>query len=169
MQYTIAEAAIKLEVSKNTVYNRLKGLQKDLKPFTRVVKGITYIDEEGIEIIRKAIYVEGEEIQGNEEVEADTVNPFHTLQEDYINSLKAEIEHLKTQLQVKDGQIQEQTELVKREQQLRLNEQQMSKQSLLLLEEHTKEIDEKLTRWRMEKEQPKEEKKSGFFKNIFSR
>lgn len=161
MQYTIAEVAKTLEVSKNTIYNRLKGLEKDLKGLTKVSKGITYIEEEGLELIRKAIYVDNGETKENENID-NTVNPFQALQEDYINSLKSEIDYLKNQLS-------EQTEIVKRQQTLQLNEQQNTKQTILMLEEHNKEVDEKLSSWRSEQLEKQQEKKTGLFTKLFSK
>jgi predicted DNA-binding protein YlxM (UPF0122 family) len=169
MQYTIAEVAKELEVSKNTVYNRLKGLQKDLKPFVKVTKGITYIEEEGMEIIRKAVYVENEETKENETIEADNVNPFQALQEDYINTLKTTIEMLERDKEDLKNQLTEQTEIVKRQQILQLNEQYNTKQTILMLEEHNKEIDEKLTSWRSEQQEKQQEKKTGLFAKLFNK
>lgn len=169
MKYTIAEAAKTLEVSKNTIYNRLKGLNKELNPYVKVSKGITYIEEPGIEILRKAIYVENSLEPESEEPEGDKDNPLRALQEDYINTLKATIEMLEQDKEDLKQQLVEQTEIVKRQQMLQLNEQQNTKQSMLLLEERTRAIDEKLTSWREDHQERQAEKKPGLFANLFSK
>lgn len=44
----VKEIALMLDVSLTTVYNHISKLKDEIKPYTYIVKGITYLDEEGI-------------------------------------------------------------------------------------------------------------------------
>ena len=50
--YSVKELSEKLEVSRQTVYNYLKECSKDLEGHIFKNKGITFVDEEGLKIIK---------------------------------------------------------------------------------------------------------------------
>jgi len=53
--YDIKTIALNLEVTVQTVYNHLKKNNKELKPHIFKSKGITYLDDEGLMIIKKSL------------------------------------------------------------------------------------------------------------------
>ena len=88
------------------------------------------------------------------------------LNKDYLNSLKAENEVLKKQLDEKDKQIAELHKLIENSQIL-LKEEQKKTDQQLYLAEHFEEVDNKLQDLREKMEQKRNEKKSLF--KIFSK
>ncbi|BEP30441.1 hypothetical protein [Helicovermis profundi] len=53
--YKVIEVAKKLNTSKVTIYKKIELLKKELRPYLHKKQNITYIDEEGIEIIKKSL------------------------------------------------------------------------------------------------------------------
>ena len=53
MLYTVAELSDMLGFSKVTIYNKINSLKTDLKPCIKHKKGITYIDDKGVLIIKR--------------------------------------------------------------------------------------------------------------------
>ena len=62
----VIEVAKLLGVSKVTIYKKMEIFKKDLKPHIHTIKKITYLDEEGIEIIKKSL-IENNVIQDENE------------------------------------------------------------------------------------------------------
>jgi hypothetical protein len=179
MLYDVEQVAIKLSVSKMTIYNKIK-----LKEFKdKVVKkaGKTFIDELLLNEIKDSLKTKGEvetdkvEEQSRQEVAADTTE-FINLNKDFTRTLQEQIEFLKQQLSIKDQQLQMQNETFQHELQdknklmenmqvLLKNEQEKPKQDMLQLAEHLKEFDSKLVEVKEQMDQRKVNK--GFFSKLF--
>jgi uncharacterized membrane protein len=174
---SVSEIADLTGLSKVSIYNKLK--LKEIEPFIVKNKGITYVCDEGVALIKEGLNLKEEGLNSlNEsfkeeesEVALDIENTqfnsfkeeFKDLNKDYINSLKLEIQNLKDQLEKKDSQIEELINLNKNNQIL-LKQQQDKEINQKLLEDHFQEVDEKLMdlRERMD-EKKKSKKKFGFF------
>ena len=138
MLYTILEVSEKLNTSKVTVYKKINSV-KELTEFITVKNNVKYINEEGLEFLRELI---SKQVNSNEfkEVKNNTdkntykssyENAFNYLQEDYINTLKKQIEEKDKQLEEKDKIIRKQMELNENNQILLKQE----KERFLMLEE----------------------------------
>lgn len=109
---TVAEIADQCGVSKVAIYKRINGKMKDdLKPYIVKQDNVTHILPEGIELIEQSFedskQVKGGdkstttdnstngEIKGNREL-------LNRLEQDYIETLKAELERKNEQLEKKD-------------------------------------------------------------------
>jgi hypothetical protein len=149
-QYTIAEIAEKLQVSKVTVYNKIKDF--NLKEFTEVNRGVKYLNQEGFEVLNESIGLTLEqykEFKGlNKEFKEPPINLLDTLNIE-VQTVKNEyINHLKTQIETKDNQIFELMEQLKNKDRLLANSQIIQKQQqdkIFLLEDH--ETKEKHSFW----------------------
>lgn len=179
MLRSVAEISDLTGLSKVSIYNKLK--LKDIAPFVVKVKGITYIDEDGFNLINKSL---NNFISVNDEVETinetDEENNFNLredienkdieefkdelkqLKESYKNSLNDEILNLRNQIEKKDKQIEKLINLNENNQVL-LKQQQDKEIKTLQLEQHFAEIDEKLLDLR-EKMESKKQPKKNFFK-----
>ena len=115
-QYTVTEISKQLNVSRVTAYNRIKKLDKELRPFTKVVNNITYIEQQGLDILMGNIgdlQINTENLQDLNNINNDSVQD--TQKPDSVNvvdvlsdsnkSLTKEIEYLKQQLQDKHEYI----------------------------------------------------------------
>lgn len=168
MLYTVAELSNMLGFSKVTIYNKVNSLKTDLKPHIKHKKGITYIDDKGVLIIKRDLGLKEDEntLNDADKFKADdpvkyeglnqskefnilvkTLNEkVKTSQDDYIKSLLDQIELLKSELNKKDDQINNTLRLLENSQILIKD----NKEKILMLENE-------------------EEKKKFSFKNIFSR
>lgn len=150
--YTVADISQELQCSKAYVYKILNKYKKELKPYKQTVKGVTYLSVEGLYFVKSKLNRNQEsddEIKEEINIESDP-------QQELINHLQEEVKYLREQLQ-------EQTDITKREQLLRMNE----SQNILLLQQHIGEVDQKLTTWR-ESAVTKEERVP-FFKKFWRR
>lgn len=180
MLRSVAEVSVLTGLSKVSIYNKIK-----LKEFEKYVvknKGITYISDEGINLIFKGLNFKDVTLNGLNEglnlqredvgisVENTDFKEFKLelkeLNKDYLNSLKSENEFLKEQLEEKDKQISELHKLIENSQILLKEEQKKSEQQLYLAE-HFKEVDNKLQDLREKMEQKRSEKIKLF--KIFSK
>ena len=127
MLYTVAEISEMLGFSKVTIYNRVNSLKSDLKGCIKVKKGITYINDKGLLIIRASLGLKVDEdtlinddefkaasTEDNEDIKQfkdidyliETIKKtLETSQGNYINSLLSQIEHLQLELNKKDEQL----------------------------------------------------------------
>lgn len=149
--YKVIEVANSLGVSKVTIYNKINHLKQEIKPHVYKKKGITYVDDTGVELIRKAlgvnqgvnhleIEVNSKEVVSNENEDKSSVvkeltHKIDSLQDGYINSLTGQINHLKKELEIKNEQLNTKDELI-RNFQILLKE---DKDRILLLEEKLKD------------------------------
>lgn len=141
--YSIADIAEELQLSKAYIYRKVNEYTKELKPYIKKVKNVTFLSFDGFTLLR-------EKLNGKKENNEP--------QQQLIEALKEEIEFLREQLR-------NQTEIVKREQQLRMTE----SQNLLILEQHIRETDEKISLWREESLQKNKDNKVGFFNRFFKK
>ncbi|EOU1904734.1 hypothetical protein [Clostridium perfringens] len=162
----VDEVAKELKVSKTAIYNKLK-----LKEFKcKIVKkqGKSMINDDLFNLIKDSIKVKNkvenkEFILGNE---IDSKNEIAMDREDSFNLNKSLIDTLIAQLEEKDKQIAALHKLIENNQVL-LKKEQEAKVNILELEDHFKEVDNKLNSIKEKMNQRKENK--SFFKNFFKK
>lgn len=179
MLMSVSEIANLTNLSKVSIYNKLK--LKEIIPFIIKNKGITYVSEDGVALIKASLNLKEDTLNtldyriieddektditlDNKEIQNIKVQ-LKELNVEYTHSLKKEIELLKGQLDEKDKQINELIGLNKNNQVL-LKQQQDKEIKQLQLEEHFQEVDQKLIDLREKMDQRKETKKGifNFFK-----
>ncbi|MBU3144410.1 hypothetical protein [Clostridium sp. CF012] len=132
MIYDALKISKHLNISKVTVYAKMK--LPEIKAFLIFHNGKTCVDEEGLEAIKQCLkYNQSAE----EEVAATDITH---LKEDMIDILKNNIEFLKEQLNVKDGQLYDINKLLENTQILFRQDQEKNK-AILSLPETIKEHD----------------------------
>jgi subtilase family serine protease len=153
-EYKIVEIVDMIGASKATIYNKLNILKTSLKNHVNTRKGITYIDEEGIEIIKKSIGLTKEKFQEQMNPRKKTNSTESKHNQEYIESLKNQIEtlkydneflsnFLKQTITEKDKQLNSKDEIIKNFQVLLKNEQE---NNIKLLERKNESIFQKLFR-----------------------
>lgn len=85
--YRVIEAANMLGVSKVTIYKKISLFKKELKPYIHKKRNITFIDEEGVQIIKDSLVAN--------QVIADTA-----LKDEQISDLKKEVEESDSQIKL---------------------------------------------------------------------
>lgn len=109
----IKDIALMLDVSRVTVYNHLKKLDKEIEAYTFKKKGVTYVDDEGIRLlkvsmglievptIREDISIENivDDISSmvSDNLKGDISSLIASSLEEYNQDLKKEMEALKEQ------------------------------------------------------------------------
>ncbi|MDB1956930.1 hypothetical protein PMY38_16005 [Clostridium tertium] len=180
MLRSVAEVSVLTGLSKVSIYNKIK--LKEIEQYVVKNKGITYISDEGIALIKEGLNLKEDTLNNlNEKLKVDELEvaigienkeikdfkvELKELNKDYLNTLKSENEVLKKQLEEKDKQIAELHKLIENSQILLKEEQKKSEQQLYLAE-HFEEVDNKLQDLREKMEQKRNDKK-GLFK-IFSK
>ena len=174
MLYTIAEVSDLISLSKVSIYKKLK--LKELEKHISKKQGITYIDEVGFNFIKDSLNV-NKEINSdlkNEDIDKSINNETAIDKDDYITLLKSEIDFFKNEIQEKNLQINSlnnrlgsEQDLHKNTQILLKNQQDKPKEDILLLENHFKELDMKLTKLREDQRDNMEERNKSWFKKIF--
>ena len=172
MLRSVAEVSILTGLSKVSIYNKIK--LKEIEQYIVKNKGITYISDEGIALIKKGLNLKEDTLNNlNNSLKADESEvaisienkefklELKELNKDYLNSLKSENEVLKKQLEEKDKQIAELHKLIENSQIL-LKEEQKKTEQQIYLAEHFEEVDNKLQDLREKMEQRKNNKKSIF-------
>ena len=132
MMYDALKISKHLNISKVTVYAKMK--LPEIKAFLIFHNGKTCVDEEGLEAIKQCLKYNQ---TAEEEVAATDVTQ---LKEDMIDILKNNIEFLKQQLNVKDGQLYDINKLLENTQVLFRQDQEKNK-AILSLPETIKEHD----------------------------
>ncbi|WP_338631961.1 hypothetical protein [Clostridium baratii] len=181
MLRSVSEISVLTGLSKVSIYNKLK--LKEMKDYIIKNKGVTYVSEEGYALILDKFNLKKEALNNlkndtkniKDEIALDIENKdieefkleFKKLKQDYINSLKLEIENLKVQLEKKDNQINELMGLNKNNQIL-LKQQQDKEINQFKQDDHFKEVDEKLLdlKNKMEIKRKKEKSIFSFFKKV---
>lgn len=159
MLRSVEEVAIELRVSKTAIYNKLK--LKEFKDLVVKKQGKSMIDDDLLQLIKDNLRykdIVNDEQSCNLEDEEISVD-----EDDLINFNKELINGLLNQLNEKDKQIAELHKLIENSQVL-LKEEKKSNQNQLLLEEHFKEVDQKLQSIMREKMDNKKSEKKNFFK-----
>jgi hypothetical protein len=134
MIYDAFKIAKHLNISKVTAYAKMK--LPEIKPFLIIHNGKTCVDDKGLEAIKQSLKY-NHNTDAEEEVAATVVT---LLKEDMIEILKNNIEFIKEQLTVKDGQIYNINKLLENTQVLFKQEQEKNK-IVLSLPETIKEHD----------------------------
>ncbi|EPZ1654217.1 MAG: hypothetical protein E7E64_16400 [Clostridium celatum] len=162
MLRTVEEVAIQLDVSKTTIYNKLK--LNEYKELIIKKQGKSMVDDDLFNLIKDSLKVKN--IVENEEIENDIDQELAMDEDGLLNLNKELISNLLEQLKEKDKQISELHKLIENSQIL-LKEEQKKTEQQLYLAEHFEEVDNKLQDLREKMEQRKNDKK-GLFK-IFSK
>lgn len=181
MLRSVSEISVLTGLSKVSIYKKIK--QEKFQFFITKNKGITYVSDEGVNLILKEFEVKRVNFEGlkslnyeqkftNEEVATTIENKgievkeewLKKLKVDYINSLKSEINYLRGQIEKKDNQIQELINLNKNNQVL-LKQQQDKEINQIMLEDHFKKVDEKLAN--LKNKMDKKRKKDSSFLSLF--
>jgi hypothetical protein len=174
MLYTVAEISNLTNLSKVSIYNKLK--LKEVHEHITKKQGVSYIDEIGLNLIKDSLKLNDDDLNDldnndidssvNEDisVDEDTLN----IKSDYINYLKVENERLWEELKDKNLQISNLQRLVENGQILLKDKPQ---QDIKLLEEHFKDLDNNLleVRKRMEQRKENQQQKANEHKNIFQK
>ena len=171
MLRSVAEVSVLTGLSKVSIYNKIK--LKEIEKYVVKNKGITYISDEGINLIFKGLNFKDDTLNGfanglnidREDVDVSIGNAdfkefkleLKELNKDYLNSLNSENEFLKKQLDEKDKQISELHKLIENSQILLKEEQKKSEQQLYLAE-HFEEVDNKLQDLKEKMEKKRNEK-----------
>lgn len=93
--FKVSELAILLDLSKVSIYNKIKLVDDaTLQPLRKVEKGITYYHFKILDILQPK--------EEHEEPKQEMDNKYI---DDYVRSLQEQVEHLKEQIAVKDEQI----------------------------------------------------------------
>ena len=183
MLYTIAEISSLINISKVNVYRKIK--VKELQTHISKKQGVTYIDEEGLTLIKhtlkgstnksKSVNSASNNISLDDDIAIDTDNL--NIKNDYIELLKQQLKikdlQLKEQLTVKDLQISNLNERLKQEQELNKNSQilqlkQQPQENIKLLETHFEELDSKLEEVKSKMlDRKTQEKQKSFFGKMF--
>ncbi|NFO48625.1 hypothetical protein FDB40_17370 [Clostridium botulinum] len=167
MLYSVSEISNLINLSKVSIYKKLK--LKEIEPHITKLQGVTYVNEVGFNLLKESLNL-NEKIKtnlNNENINVEIATDLVDFKEDLtsLNLLKDDyIETLKKQVEEKDNQIQELHKLIKNNQVLLKQEKEVN---LLQLEQHLKDVDLKLNDVKEKMEQRKQEKKKGFFKRIF--
>lgn len=169
MLYDVEQVAIKLNVSKVTIYNKLK--LKEFKDKILIKQGKTYIDDDLINLIKDNLKLT---TKLNDDYTEPMEEPQNTINdEDIVNINKELISALLEQLNVKDIQIQELNNRLAAEQELTKNRQVLElkrqPQDIKALEEHFKTIDNSLLEVRERMLQRKNESSKSIFQKIFKK
>lgn len=124
--YDIKTVALELEVTVQTVYNHLKKTNKEIKPYIFKRQGTTYIDEEGLTILKKSMglikvpAIKQEDItldamikdiseQVSNNIKNELLNDFKTLifehQKQYEEKLEKALERQREQIQAENQKL----------------------------------------------------------------
>jgi hypothetical protein len=147
MLYTVAEISELIGLSKVSIYNKLK--LKELEGHIVKNAGTTYIDEDGLNLIREGLKLKNEvktdlNREKNETVESKDIEEKTddlSIKTNYLKYLEEENKRLWDELGEKNIQISNMSRLVENGQILLKDKKQ---QELLALEKHFDEIDSKL-------------------------
>jgi len=127
--YRVIEAANLLGVSKVTIYKKISLFKKELKPYIHKKRNITFIDEEGVQIIRDSLVANqviadtalkdeqivelNREVLENESHIKMLNEKMIDVQRDHMEDLQLLISTLKAQVSLKRTQIDSKNQLIK--------------------------------------------------------
>jgi hypothetical protein len=163
--YTVSEISDLIGLSKVSIYNKLK--LKELQEHISKNQGITYVDEVGFNLIKEGLKLKEDDLNVlNEEDQKEGSKAdderLLTINIELIKTLNDQLKEKDIQISKKDIQISELHKLIENTQIL-LKQQQDKELKQLQLEEHFKEIDNRLVDLRSKMEDKKDKKN-----NIFS-
>jgi len=126
--YKVIEVANMLNVSKVTVYKKMTQLKKELKPFIKKKKNITYLETEAIELIKNSLAQFSEEDQpevnelvikkvedAKKELESSLEQKdieIDRIAANHIVELQNQLDYLEQQVRVKEEVLKQKTEIV---------------------------------------------------------
>lgn len=186
MIYTVAEVSEIVNLSKASIYTKLK--QKELQEHITKKQGVTYLDEIALKLIQDSLkdFINDDINNFKDDINALKHNPLNdevATDIEYINSLKADINYLKVEnerlweeLKDKNLQISEWNKRLSDEQNLHKNSQILIKNQqdnqnnseVLALEKHFRDFDKRLIDIRDHMQQRKNENTKNT-KNIFQK
>lgn len=171
MLYDVEQVASKLNISKMTVYNKIKLKEHKDKVIRKA--GKTYIDEVLLKLIKDSLKIKNRienddiEKQGNEEI-AIAKDDFLNLNKDLVNGLLEQLKEKDNQIKELNNRLATEQDLHKNSQILLKTQQDKPKEDILLLENHFKELDIKLIEvmehMEIKKENYKKKNNAGLFK-----
>lgn len=166
MLYTVAELSDLTGLSKVSIYNKLK--LKEIEPYISKKQGVTYVSEEGLNLIKSGLKLNEDGLNSfKEDIKDNMQQEGPQSQEEIIDINKELVYALMDQLKEKDRQIENLHRLIENSQVL-LKEK--SQEDPVLLEDHFEELDNKIYSIREELEKRKQqEKEEGFFKRLFKK
>lgn len=181
MIYSIAEISDLIKLSKVSIYKKLK--LKELKPHIIKKQGITYVDEVGFNLIKDSFNLNDEVKTVKNEVKSDKKEEFNstgnvelsmdleilTVKDEYINELKEENKKLWEQINQLNARLKSEQELHRNTQVLFKNNQDKKVLELQKLEEHFKDLDNRLIKVREKMAEKKEQSKKNLFHKIFNK
>lgn len=164
MGFTVQETSKMLEVSRVTIYNKIKTKEME-KYISKSDKGVTYISEEGIEWLKNNINLqvaadEEEEEQTRQNIVSDNLKD-DIGNTDTIDYGKEYIEYLKEENKRLWSQVNDLTRMLENSQVLIKNTQEP-----LQLEEHYKELDYKIEKIKCDLDERKNNSKKSWIENI---
>lgn len=106
MLYTVEDLSVKFNVSKVTIYSKLK--LDNIKPYVLKEEGKTKVKDEAIVLIKDALKIKDDTNTLGNEIESTILN----LNENLIDSLNNQIQFLREQLQEKDKQLEKSNKLI---------------------------------------------------------
>lgn len=167
MLYDVEQVASQLNVSKQTIYSKLK--LKEYKGKVLIKQGKSYVDDDLFNLIKDTLKVKSN-LNTNENIDIpiETKNTENIMADDALLNLNKDlINALLEQLKEKDLQIHELHKLIENNQVLLKEKPQ---QDLLQLEEHFNTLDNKLIEIRNQMEQRKSHQDSqNIFQKFFKR
>ena len=127
--YRVIEVANLLGVSKVTIYKKISLFKKELKPFIHKKRNITFIDEEGVQIIRDSLVAnqviadtalkDEQIVELKNEVDENEAHikmlneKMIDVQREHMEDLQLLISTLKAQVSLKRTQIDSKNQLIK--------------------------------------------------------
>jgi gas vesicle protein len=118
--YTVIEASKELNSTRQSIYNKLKC--QDVKKYVKDVKGVIYIEKEGVELIgvKLGCKINLHDVNNFtddvksfvEDSSKDVKEDIRILQDEFTQSLKSEIEHLRAELNKKNEQLEKKDNLL---------------------------------------------------------
>lgn len=165
MLYTVEDLSIKFNVSKVTIYSKLK--HDNIKPYVLKEEGKTKVKEEALNLIKEALKLK-DDTEDNSSTEDGSAATILNLSESLITSLNSQIDFLQSQIVEKDKQLERSDEIMKNMQVLFKNEQENLAREQKQIE-HFKYVDSHLINAVRNKEVKPEPTKQNIFKRIFKR
>lgn len=164
MLYTVSEISDLIGLSKVSIYNKIK--LKELQEHISKNQGITYVDEVGFNLIKEGLKFKEDDLNGlNEKSQKEGSKAdderLLTINIQLIKTLNDQLKEKDIQISKKDIQISELHKLIENTQIL-LKQQQDKEFRQLQLEEHFKEIDNRLVDLRSKMDDKKDRKNSIF-------
>lgn len=168
----MSEIADMLCISKVAVYKKLnKQLKNELTNHIKLVDGVKYITDEGLQVIKDSIDInlvnnqvyENKSTDDIDKSNLDDLTRLKDLQEDYINSLKDQLNLLKEQLKTKDIQLEN------KDRQLESKDELLKNFQILLKQQEQIQCENKKLMEYIAVTREEDNNKKGFFSKLFGK